>query len=459
MKKTAILAVVLAFGAAGAFYLSQKRAEAAELTSPAWLETDFATAIENRIKGDFSLTLEEAVAQIKEKHPEVTQADIDTFIARHYIETRDIDGRTMVYRKSIRNLDILNPAYNGGREGRELVHSEKRLAFVDSVLDYYQGKNDMGLGHRVTFRFTVDIPYDVAIADDTLRVWMPVPLSGDRCDRQDKVVITATEPAEYILSGDKSIHNTIYFEAPSPKEGETAHFEYVGRYDTFGSFLPYSTIREYIKPYDRNSDLYRQYTAFEAPHIVNLEAVAKSIVGDETDPLRQSELVYDYITRFPWAGAREYSTIDCIPQYVLDVKHGDCGQVALLYISLIRSLGIPARWESGWMIHPGEKNYHDWAEVYFEGVGWVPVDASFSRYSNATTEDARNFYSHGMDAHRFATNKGIGGKLWPEKRYIRSETVDFQAGEVETSRGNLFYPAWESGLEIISVEPIEAPKK
>ena len=107
---------------------------------------------------------------------------------------------------------------------------------------------------------------------------------------------------------------------------------------------------------------------------------------------------------------------------------------------------------------PGEKNLHDWAEVYFEGVGWIPVDPSFGRYTNATEKATVNFYSTGIDAHRFASNRGICGNLYPEKRFIRSETVDFQLGEVETSRGNLFYPAWEQNMQLIDVEPYESVK-
>ena len=125
------------------------------------------------------------------------------------------------------------------------------------------------------------------------------------------------------------------------------------------------------------------------------------------------------------------------------------------YISLMRSLGVPARWESGWMLHPGETNLHDWAEVYFEGIGWVPVDTSFGRYRGADDEEIVNFYSHGIDAHRFASNTGVCGELYPAKKYVRSETVDFQVGEVETGKANLFYPAWDSDLEIISIEPIK----
>ncbi|MGM9861082.1 MAG: transglutaminase family protein, partial [Muribaculaceae bacterium] len=223
-------------------------------------------------------------------------------------------------------------------------------------------------------------------------------------------------------------------------------------------FSPQRIIRDML-PYDTEGALYKRYTAFEAPHIVRLDSLAHAIVGKETNAFKQSEMVYDYIVhRYPWAGAREYSTIPCIPKYVIEERHGDCGQVSLLYISLMRSLGVPARWESGWMLHPGDKNLHDWAEVYFEGVGWVPVDVSFGRFTPADDPAAVNFYSTGMDAHRLAANKGVCGQFYPPKKFVRSETVDAQMGEVECSRGNVFYTYWDQELEIIDIHPITLKK-
>ena len=464
MKKTITVALVIVAGAIGAYELSRHSEEIqAEVSGraddPVWLEADSADAINRRIMSDFSLTLDEAKAMIRERHPEVTDADIDTFLARHYIEGREIDGVMRIHRKSPRNLNLLNPDYNGGVTDRGYDAAEKRLSYVDSVLDYYRGRNPKGLAHRVTYRFGIEVPYDKALEGDSIRVWMPLPLDSEQCDRQTGVIIVGTEPSEYILSGNRSVHNTISMILPAPAEGDTARFEYVGTYTTKGKFVSGKEIEARLKPYDKNSELYRRYTAFEAPHIVRLDSLARAIVGTETNPYRQSELVADYIMQFPWAGAREYSTIDCIPTYVLRERHGDCGQVSLLYISLMRSLGVPSRWESGWMLHPGEKNYHDWAETYFEGVGWVPVDVSFGRYGNTPDKDAQTFYSHGIDSHRFSTNKGVCGELYPPKKFVRSETVDFQAGEVECSRGNLFYPGWNSYFELISVEPVEVSSK
>ena len=59
-----------------------------------------------------------------------------------------------------------------------------------------------------------------------------------------------------------------------------------------------------------------------------------------------------------------------------------------------------------------------------------------------------------MDCYRFATNTGICSQLYPTKKFTRSETVDFQLGEVECSKGNLFYPGWSKKLEVLSIEEI-----
>ena len=377
-------------------------------------------------------------------------------IERRYIETMEIDGQLRAHRKAIRNARLLDPKINGGARYRGDHASEARRSYADSVIAFTEGRNPMGGAHSVTYRFTVDVPYHEEIAGDTLRVWMPVPLTSAR---QSDVRILSASPAEYVLSTpETSPHRTIYFTAPAPAApGDTAHFEYAGSFVTRGQYFSPEYIRQHIRPYDIASDEYRCYTSVEGPHIIRLDSLARTIVGNETDPYRMSEKVYDYIIRtYPWAGAREYSTIPCIPQYVVTEGHGDCGQVSLLYISLMRSLGVPARWESGWMLHPGEKNLHDWAEVYFEGVGWVPVDVSFGRYTTSDNPAVVNFYSTGMDAHRMATNTGVCGTLYPAKKYVRSETVDFQVGEVEAvNSGNMFYPAWSSHLQLIDIHPVE----
>lgn len=380
---------------------------------------------------------------------------MDSLIALKYIETLVIDDTLRVHRKAPRNLALLDPA-RSGETGRGETAKPERICDIMNSIAWSRGENTVSGAHEVMYTFTIKVPYHEALAGDTLHAWLPLPLPDSTLAYQGPVeILDATHL--YSRSPRHAVHSSLYMSDAAPAEqGDTLVFQYTGRFVTRSQYVSPQYIAENIRPYDRNSELYKEYTSFQAPHIVRMDSLAHAIVGDETDPLRCSDLVYDYIQKhYPWAGARDYSTIPCIPQYVTEAGHGDCGQVSLLYISLMRTLGIPARWVSGWMLHPGEVNYHDWAGVYYEGVGWVPVDASFGYAMNAPDPEARTFYAHGMDAYRMSINTGIGGSLFPEKKYVRSETVDFQAGELESSRGNIYYPAWKSSLDILTMTPLE----
>jgi hypothetical protein len=413
----------------------------AAFCGPSWLEADSAKAIEQRTRADFPYTVDEFYTLAREKYPELTREQFHDMISHNYVEAMSFNDTLRVFRKALRNIPLLMPRANQERFVRGADATAARHSYVDAVM----ADTTVGNAHRYVYRFEINVPYHPELDGDTLRVWMPIPMPSQR---QSNIKILATSQPTYTLSAGQSPHSTIYFEAPVSRDGN--HFEYTATFDTRGQYFSPKFIAANIKSYDKSSELYQRYTTAQSPHIVRLDSLAHAIVGDETNPAKQCELVFDYITQFPWAGAREYSTLRCIPQYVLEQRHGDCGQVSLLFISLMRSLGVPTRWESGWMLHPGEKNYHDWAEVYYEGVGWVPVDCSFGRYTTHSNPEAVNFYSHGIDSYRFATNRDICADLFPAKRFVRSETVDFQPGEVECTQGNLFYPAWSSTLQIIS---------
>ncbi len=59
---------------------------------------------------------------------------------------------------------------------------------------------------------------------------------------------------------------------------------------------------------------------------------------------------------------------------------GSCSEYTFLFIALCRAGGLPARFEAGTSMRGDEASvdavYHRWAEVYFPGYGWVPIDPS-----------------------------------------------------------------------------------
>ena len=70
--------------------------------------------------------------------------------------------------------------------------------------------------------------------------------------------------------------------------------------------------------------------------------------------------------------------------WVLKNRRGVCDELTNLFISMARSLGIPARFVTGisYTNSPEFKNHwglHGWAEVYFQGFGWVPFDPTYGQ--------------------------------------------------------------------------------
>ena len=133
--------------------------------------------------------------------------------------------------------------------------------------------------------------------------------------------------------------------------------------------------------------------------------------------------------------------------YVLKYRKGDCWMQTLLFMSLARVSGIPCKWQSGWMLHPGEVNLHDWCEVFYEGVGWVPLDQSFG-LQNANNEEVKEFYISGIDGYRLIVNDDFSREFNPPKKYFRSEPIDFQRGELEWSGGNIYFDQWSYKMNV-----------
>lgn len=68
--------------------------------------------------------------------------------------------------------------------------------------------------------------------------------------------------------------------------------------------------------------------------------------------------------------------------WVFENKEGVCDEMTNLFISMLRTVGIPARFVSGTVYSNGINAWgnHGWAEVYFPDYGWVPFDVTFGQY-------------------------------------------------------------------------------
>ncbi len=125
----------------------------------------------------------------------------------------------------------------------------------------------------------------------------------------------------------------------------------------------------------RLSEEERRYFLRSSPLVRVTDEVrseARRIVGEVTTPLEQARRLFVHLVthyRYKWPPAARGS------EAMRRSRQGDCGEYSFLYAAWCRALDIPCRVMVGTFAHETLRA-HVWNEVFIEGVGWLPVDAS-----------------------------------------------------------------------------------
>ena len=399
-----------------------------------------------RILLDFTLTADEVQAAVRERIPDLADAEFQAWDAAGLFERMTIDGRTLYFNRSPYNLFRLSDEALA-RRARQVPLSEGPMespnAHHRAVVEAATATGDTSVSpRRVRVTQTLTVDADAVPAGETVRAWIPYPREIDGL--QENIVLLSSVPGQHQVAPASTLQRTVYLEAPAVA-GEPTEFAItyeLTRYARHHAIDPASVVPTIVTP-----DL-APHLAEQPPHVVftdDLRAFSRRVVGDETNPYRVAQKLFAAVDDIPWAGAREYSTISNISDYALKAGHADCGQQTLLLITLLRMNGIPARWQSGMVFSDGAyDNLHDWGLVYLAPHGWVPMDVTTGRFEQAP--ELEWFYLGGVDAYRIAFNDEWGTPFEPAKAHYRSETVDSQRGEAEWDGGNLYFDQWDYGF-------------
>ncbi|MBO1362217.1 transglutaminase domain-containing protein [Prevotella sp. A2931] len=430
----------------------------------AMAQTDgWAKELRHRLLLDFNKSREEVKAYIRRYIPDVTDDRLDAWERTGVLECLTIDGEKRYFHNAAPNLfrvdedcrhvkEIKDGPFSEGYEDVDRTHVPAIMRQARKATGW------LAEPKRVRVTYTLTVKADAVPAGETVRCWLPFPRRD--VNRQRDVRLIASTVSAHV-SPPTDPHSALYMEQVA-RSGQPTVFQETFEYTAGGEYRGLKASD--VKPYDRRSDVYRRFTGEDGRHVVftpRLRQLADSLTRGVRNPYLKARRIFTYIAEnYPWASAREYSTIENIPTYVVENRHGDCGQVTLLFMTLCRLSGIPTHWQSGFMTHPGHDNLHDWCEAYFEGVGWVPVDQSFGIPSYAKDDAERYFFLGGIDSWRMIVNNDYGQSFFPsgkdaegktingQKKYPRSETVDFQRGEVEWSGGNLYFDQWSWNIAI-----------
>ncbi len=428
--------------------------------------------LHGRLLRDFNKTREDVKTYIQKYIPQVTEDQIDQWTTSGELESMELDGKRLYFHNAGPNLFRINDECRQIKEEKDGTANPERKpmgktdeAIAKNIPEVLSSEEVLTAPKRMRVKYTIRVHENVVPEGKTVRCWMPYPRT-DIARQQDVKFLgasckvdalnyfqTQSADSDLIQFADKDCpHSTLYMEAQAIKDFPIVfqeEFEYTSYAES------HRNLEQRVRPYNKESELYRKYTQEREKHIrftPRIKAIADSLTAGIKNPYLQAKALFTWVNdNFPWASAREYSTIENIPEYVLAGKHGDCGQVTLLFVTMCRYKGIPAHFQSGFMMHPRAWNLHDWGEIYFEGVGWVPVDQSFgipTCLGLDTCTDEDYFFLGGIDSWRMVVNQDFGCPLSPTKKYPRSETVDFQRGEVEWEGGNLYFGCWDWDLEV-----------
>jgi len=307
----------------------------------------------------------------------------------------------------------------------------------------------------VTMTVTADAA--AAPAGETISAWLPIPRDYPF---QSGFELVSASPSVKRTDGASSPIRSVFMEAPVQKDKPT-EFAITYRYTMNG--VCFDPKPGEVRPGDPQDAALKEFTG-EAPHVVftpEMRALSQKIVGGETNPCVIAKKCFDWISdNIKYSYAIEYSTIRNISDYCRTKGYGDCGQEALLFITLCRLNGIPARWQSGWNTYPGAKSIHDWSEVYMAPYGWMPVDPYMGIYAMRYCTDLkpeqqryiRDFYFGGLDQYRMIANANHNQTLTPAKKSMRSDNVDFQRGELECGEHNIYFDHYSYSLTLDEVK-------
>ena len=262
---------------------------------------------------------------------------------------------------------------------------------------------------RFTYSFTVK---DIPAGTKRLRVWAPVPQTDQH---QTVRVVAVKAPAKTQMTQEPEYGNQMmYVEMQNPaldKAEFTVEYEITRREYARGDYAQLEREFKDHKPTVVPASMTRLIAPDSLiPTDGKIKALAVDVTGSQTGTIAKSKAAYDYFftnMRYDKTGSG-WGRGDAL--WACDSKHGNCTDFHSPFIGVLRSDGIPARFDIGFPL-PENKDkgdiagYHCWAEFYAGRLGWVPVDISEAWKA----KEKENYFFGSVDANRvqFSTGRDI----------------------------------------------------
>lgn len=408
-------------------------------------------AILPRLLRQYPYTREKALEIMRGLIPGFTEDEFDDLERNNWIDFLYGQGQKRYFVRFHRTLLKVNPDI-ARRAGDPLSPGSPLL---DEAIREMKEKGS--LTYRFRIRGTLKIEDEAFVPGETYHVHLPLPAVSAQTEKAE---ILYTSPAPKYVSAEDHPQRTVFFEQ-TLAENKPFILEY-----SYANTMRYVDLK---KPPVSMEPVYPRCPAPAKadleelpPHIVftpYIKALAAEILEGTKTPLEKARKIYDFVTtKVNYSFMRAYLLVENHVEYTAANLKGDCGLQALLFITLCRIAGIPARWQSGLSAEPTSIGSHDWAQFYMEPWGWLFCDCSYGgsawRKGNMERWD---FYFGNLDPYRMAANSAYQAEFDPPKRYLRIDPYDNQDGECESLARGLEGREIDRDYEMVSCEKVETP--
>jgi hypothetical protein len=396
---------------------------------------------------EYTLTFEEAFTQIKDIISDFTQEEFFCLKDQGNIDWMYVNGEIRYFRRYLSTLLKVNSSIKKRARIVDLLKNEVAMKEKEEQLKVIQ---ILKANKKVAYHFQIRAA--VWMKEDNfqpgfVRVHIPLPIA---CQQVNNIKILRTSTQPYTIASEDTPQRTICFETKL-QENEEFFVEYEYNYEVGYVELLESESTSII-PEKLEYDLGEQL-----PHIMftpYLKELANELVKGCQNSLAKVRKIYDYITtKIEYSFMREYITIENIPEYAALGKKGDCGVQTLLFITLCRITGIPARWQSGLYTTKYTAGSHDWAQFYIAPYGWLFADCSLGGNAYREKDELRReFYFGNLDPFRMPANREFQREFIPAKAHLRADPYDNQRGEIEYETRGLRYDEFTSEILVSAQE-------
>lgn len=395
-------------------------------------------------------TREQALKQLEETFEGVTEEELDRLQDEGAIEWIFVKGQMRYKDNFVENLlKTRRDLWDRVKDPSKLEEGIKGKELLDKTIQSMKEKG--GLAYRMHIRACLKVEKEAERAGEFIRVHLPIPVEKGQV-RNFKLLGTSMEPV--LVSPPEYPQRTVCMETKL-EPGQEFWVEYV-----FENHTGYTRLEEGYRAGEPEADGQALYLEEQLPHIrftPYLRKLTEQVTGEERSPLKKARKIYDYITtHIMYSFVRQYATIDNLPEYMAAGLKGDCGIYALLFITMCRIAGIPARWQSGLYATPLTIGCHDWAQFYIEPYGWLYADCSYGGSAWREGKKERwDFYFGNLDPFRIPMCSEFQQEFMPPKSFLREDPYDNQVGEAEyADRGLIGRVEYQTEQQVVEIEEI-----